>query len=282
MYGPQIIARTLTKTRIVGKTHKHTWQYHSRSDRHSTVACWAILFDLLCECRLLREHVAEGAVAFGINHEMRDFKQNRKKNLDLVLCTPGEGDPGRKTFRGLVDDYQIYLDDRETAILRELPEILQMPVGTVQLALEAKACMTEHMKARPRLFDELNSSHQCIHGASDLTIAAGVVMVNVAESFVSPGRNKFDPGSQDLDVSKHRQPHVTEKVIEKVTQLPRRAGVGEEGYDALSIMVVECRNDLSPVTVVAEPPAPGAGDLFSYPAMIKRLAHLYQARFPHE
>ena len=39
---------------------------------------------------VLRGHVKSGAVVQGINHEMRDFKQNRKKDLDLVLARPRE------------------------------------------------------------------------------------------------------------------------------------------------------------------------------------------------
>jgi hypothetical protein len=48
------------------------------------VACWGVLFDLLLESELLRSHFGDGTLAFGVNHEMRDFKQNRKKNLDSV------------------------------------------------------------------------------------------------------------------------------------------------------------------------------------------------------
>ena len=33
---------------------------------------------------LLRRHVAAGVIGFGINHEMRDFVHDRKKDLDLV------------------------------------------------------------------------------------------------------------------------------------------------------------------------------------------------------
>lgn len=43
--------------------------------------------------------------------------------------------------------------------LGSLPELPRAPVGAVLMALEAKAAMTEHVKALPRLYDELNSSH---------------------------------------------------------------------------------------------------------------------------
>jgi hypothetical protein len=86
MFGPEILVRTLSKPTRVDK-RGNRWQYHSRSDHHSKVACWGIVFDLLRNSPLLRRHVEKGAVHFGINHEMRDFVHDRKKNLDLVLCT---------------------------------------------------------------------------------------------------------------------------------------------------------------------------------------------------
>ena len=85
MDGPEILARTMTATRIPDQ-FGNLWQYHPRSDRHSKVACWAAFFDLLGTSALLHRHVAEGKVIFGVNHTMRDFKTRRKKDLDLVDC----------------------------------------------------------------------------------------------------------------------------------------------------------------------------------------------------
>jgi hypothetical protein len=172
MRGLEILARTLSTPVPMGRSQA-LWQYHPRSDRHSKVACWGILFDLLQCCPLLLDHVTSEKIAFGINHEMRDFKMNRRKNLDLVLCTPGS--PSSKTrTRSLSDlaaEYHVELGTEDKRILEGLPPIHEAPVGTVHCALEAKACMTEHMKARPRLYDELNSSHQTIHGSGDMVIA---------------------------------------------------------------------------------------------------------------
>ena len=89
------------------------------------------------------------------------------------------------------------LGDRVAKELRELPALRELAVGAVHIALEAKACMTAFVKARPRLYDELNSSHLAIHGNSRHTIAAGLAMVNMAPEFISPGRNDFD-GSVNL------------------------------------------------------------------------------------
>jgi hypothetical protein len=279
MYGLNILARTLSVPSPKGATGS-TWQYHPRSDHHSKVACWGILFDLLQHSSLLTAHVANGRVIFGINHEMSDFRTRRKKNLDLVLATPaGRGKPSRETFADLAKRYFIQLSAEEQAILQNLPVLRNDLVAAVHLALEAKACMTEHLKARPRLYDELNSSHDAVHGAANMAIAAGFAMINVSRDFISPGLNRS--WRHPSKVTHHDQPRVTERVIDKLHQIPRRASTGTSGFDAMAIVVVECANDGSRVKIVREPPAPQPGDPVSYEAMIARVAQLYESRFPH-
>ncbi len=280
MSGPSILVRSLNLPRIPDQ-YGNKWQYHSRSDRHSKIACWGVLFDLLGECALLRNHVERGVVGFGINHEMRDFKTGRKKDLDLVLCRPGSpgSSPTRRLFADLVDSYGIQLTASERDVLLAFPELGRVPVGTVHLALEAKACMTAHVKALPRLHDELNSSHLAIHGASEFSIAAGFTMVNLAEEFLSADKNRFNLTSSPPQVSRHRQPNDCMRAIEKIREIPRRTRTGEDGFDALGIVVVRCRNDGSQVTLVQERPAPDLNDIFHYESMVRRLAHLYENKF---
>jgi len=278
MRGPDILVRSLSHPGVADK-YGNNWQYHSRSDRHSKIACWGILFDLLEVCPLLRSHIERGAVGFGINHLMRDFKTARKKDLDLVICTPGSGKAKAKTFQELVGDYKIVLKGDEQAQLDGYPELNRVPVGSVHLALEAKACMTAHIKALPRLYDELNSSHLAIHGSSDYCIAAGFTMVNLADSFISSDLNKFDLNTYPTRVSEHRQPDYCVRAVEKICEIPRRSHTGAEGFDALGIVVVECRNDHSSVKLVSKPPAPSADEIFHYDQLIRRIAHIYENRF---
>lgn len=276
MFGPQILVRTLSDTKRTDR-YGNPWQYHSRSDHHSKVACWGVIFDMLASTPLLRRHVEAGIVHFGINHEMRDFVHDRKKNLDLVLCTSN----GTVTDESLVDlgnKYGITLAEDEQECLDALPRLTQAPVGSVLLALEAKACMTAHQRALPRLYDELNSSHSTIHGSSEQAIAVGFTMVNIADEYLSPDLNKKNRVT-DPQWSHHNQPRDAGLAVEKIKQLPRRAKVGDVGYDALSIVLVEMRNDGSPVTLVQTPPAPQPGDIYDYETMLARLSGIYATRF---
>ncbi len=279
MYGPDILVRSLTKPSRSDK-FGNAWQYHSRSDHHSKVACWGIVFDLLRTCSLLRRHVSDGVVGFGINHEMRDFVHDRKKNLDLVLCTPaGAGSPFRKEDLATMNaEWDIELSSEEAAALAALPPLRRAPVGSVLMALEAKACMTAHQRALPRLYDELNSSHLTVHGATDQAIAAGFAMINVAAEYLSPDLNKRNRTS-DPEWSRHAQPRDAQLAVDKVRQLPKRSKPGDVGYDALAIVLIECVNDGRPVALVTSPPAPQVGDIYNYASMIDRLGHIYATRF---
>jgi hypothetical protein len=229
-------------------------------------------------CRLLSEHAAQGKIAFGINHEMSDFRNNRKKDLDLVVCTPA--DPPTKTgisFEGYAREKLVRFDGEDERLLKKLPNLKRAPVGSVLLALEAKACMTAHQKALPRLYDELNSSHQTVHGALNQAIAAGFVMINAADKFLSPERNSRPEAERLWNI--HRQMRDATMTVQKIEQIPRRTNVGEAGYDALGIAVVICRNDGSTVQLVNGPPAPAQGDIFHYDRFIERIGQLYASRF---
>lgn len=282
-YGPHIIARSLSRATAGanGYAFGNTWQYHPRSDRHSKIACWAVFFDLLLRGGALYRQVRDGTVAFGINHEMRDYTHDRKKDLDLVICrrSSDRAQGGIETFLDMVRAYEIALSPEETSALRNLPSIPLTGVQTSLIALEAKAAFTEFGKARPRLYDELNSSHLTIHGDTDQAIAVGLVMINASPTFVSPLRNLWPLGSRENCVNDHKQPRDAERMIEKLAQLPRRSAVGQRGFDALGVVLLKCRNDGSPVELVSGNPAPGPSDTFHYDTLIERVDTIYASRF---
>lgn len=279
MDGPQIVTRTISATAIPDQ-FGNTWQYHSRSDRHSKAACWAVAFDLLQRSSVLRRHVRESKVVLGVNHGMRDFQQNRAKNLDLVISRPTDGSPATgRSFAELAEEWGIVLTPAQRDALDQLPTAREAPVGAVLAALEAKATMTAHSKAAPRLHDELTSSHATVHGASAQALAIGFVMVNVSDEFLSPDSNKFNLARQSPRVNQHNQPRDTEKVLNKVLDIPRRPGAGSTGFDAVGAVVVQARNDGSPVELVTEPPAPQPSELLHYGQMIQRVVQAYEGAF---
>lgn len=283
MFGQRIIARSISAARIIDQ-HGNVWQYHSRSDRHSKVACWVVLFDVLQRCALLRRHVEEGKVAFGINHQMIDFRTDKRKDLDLVICVPRESGPeegaGRwRSFADLAVEYGVVLEDRERDSLAVLPLFEQRPVGDVLVALEAKAAMTAHVRAAPRLFDELTSAFTCINGSSQHAVAAGLIMINAAPEFVSPDRNKKGFDAKLPEITTERQPNGAQVILNRVKKLRVRGHPTEHGFDAVGIFALDMRNDGGNVSVAAIPEFPGVGDNYHYETMIMRIASIYEGRF---
>jgi hypothetical protein len=276
LHGPAILARTLSVARPRGRDRR-AWQYHSRSDHHSKVACWGVVFDLLVGCPAIRRHAEAGRVGFAVNREIVDFRNNRKKKLDLVLGETA-GRMRVRTFAGLAEEWDIRLDRDEKELLAKLPEISEVVPGSVRVAVEAKACMTEFGKAIPRLHDELNSSHLTVHGAYGHAIAAAHVLVNAAPRFLGPDRNRNVPPAESC-WNAHRQPDDARRVVEALARLPRRGNEREEGYDAVGIVVLECANDGTSVRLVTGDPAPAPGSIFHHDQLIRRIAELYVARF---
>lgn len=276
--------------RLIRPSDPCPWQYHPRSDHHSKVACWGVLFDLLLASDLIREHAAQGSIAFGINHDLVDHTNGRRKNLDLVLCrpaVPSDDGAGKKrqavTFAGLAAKYRLELTPDERAKLDALPALLHRPVASTLIALEAKAAMTEFGKARPRLYDELASSHVVVHGDTDSAIAVGLAMINGASRFISPTKNPCIAWGAPRQESPHDQPTQARLTVDKIRSLPRRSALGTPGFDAIAAIVLDCRNDpATPVTLVADPSfgAPPIGDVMHYETMINRVAGLYASRFP--
>lgn len=277
MDGPEILVSSLRRALITDK-YGNSWQYHSRSDRHSKVACWGVAFDLFQTSALLRRHISEGKVVLGVNHTMRDFGTGRKKDLDLVLARPGGPMDDKHSFSTLADKYDIDLSSQQRQRLKDLPDCPIAPVGAVLVALEAKATMTAHIRALPRLYDELNSSHLCVHGASSQALAVGFVMVNESDTFASSDMNKGDLSS-GLTLTNEPQPRSVERVLAKVAEMPRRSNVRENGFDGVGVVVINGRNDGSPYDLVTDQPAPQPGDPFHYDGMIARMANEYDTTF---
>jgi hypothetical protein len=285
VFGPEIIINSLSVATIRDRSGR-VWQYNSRSDNHSKIACWAAYFDLLRASETLARHVELGKVVFGINEQLRDWRTNRPKNLDLVIARPSESGWNRSrkpsSFSALAKQWGVVLDDEQQRALASLPDTLEGEVGALLIALEAKATMTAHVRALPRLFDELTSSHATVHGASNNALAVGLVLVNIAERFVSSDLNRgLGPDSDPVEFSRHKQPADAVRTVSKLEEIARRSRPGEEGFDALGIVVIDFANDGSPAKLVTTPPAPPTGDLYSYASTITRIAHEYDARFSH-
>jgi hypothetical protein len=251
MSAPESFASWLAAHEHKDPVHGWVYRYHPRSDAHSIALCTLILEDLLRACPSLTRDGLADKVVYGVNAK-HTFPNGKKKTLDLAIGTAKEIKDGTRFAR------TIYPGE----------------IGRVLISCEAKTVMTEHSKSQPRVFDELASSHEIVHQGDREAIAAGVTVVNIATTFVSPLRQK----SAELHVSKHKQPNAAEKMINHLRGLPIRDGVSEVGFDAYATIVVDCDNQ-GPAFLWTEPPAPQPGDRDHYETFIARLSRAYASRF---
>ena len=278
MLGPTILAQTINKATRRGRSVDE-WQYHSRSDSHSKVACWGVLFDLLRECDEFRRDAQYGRIGFRVNHVIAG---RLKKTLDLIVCrvpstrteAAGSRSKRRHAFRDLVDKYQIVVQPEQQVMLDALPNVIEEDrddVSEVLVALEAKACMTEHVKALPRLFSEIVGTGFLTKQGEPNCISVCYVVVNSADTFRTPSNKK---------TNQHNQPSDATTVVRMIHDaIPRASDVPAWGYDAIGVSVLECHNDGRQVSVVTtSPPAPDFTDHQLYDRMIRSICSAYRAR----
>lgn len=252
MLAPERFAIWLASNKHVDRRWGHTYLYHSRSDAHSIALCQFIRDDLVNRSELLRLHAGNGVVGYGINRRMR-FPNGKEKAIDLAIGVPEH--PADPVAEGAIP--------------------LVARISRLLVACEAKAVMTEHSKAKPRVYDELSSSHEIVHQGQPDAIAAGVCVVNLAGEFVSPLRQT---SVDAVIVSTHAQPRVTAEVVQHLRGLPIRDTPGQVGFDAFTTIVIETDNRTF-ARHVATPPAPQPGDKDHYQTFLERIARLYLARF---
>lgn len=235
------------------KFGRKIFRYHPRSDQHSKIICALIFQDLMEACPTLRRHIQEGVVVCGINSSC-SFSNGKTKTLDLAIGVPLHPD----------------LKMPQPALMSD------QPIKDVRISCEAKQVMTEHQKSKPRLFDELSSSHEIVHQGVPKAIATGIVVVNIADNYASPTRQVGPDGPPVI--TKHRQPEVTKLMIDHLRGLKIRESDDGVGFDSFAQVVLDCDN-IGACRLHTEPPAPQPGDRDHYDSFIQRISKAYEERF---
>jgi hypothetical protein len=254
--APARLAAWLAKHEHRDPRFGHVYRYHPRSDVHSVALCDFIMEDLLAACPVLRQQAERGEIAYGVNVVHLWRRSQERKTIDLAIGRPPRMElPHPHSGRRIVR---------------------QAEIAEVLVSCEAKTVMTEHQKSQPRVYDELNSSHRIVHEGRRDAIAAGITVVNIATTFVSPLRNQRP--DLPLHVTVHKQPQAADNMVKHLRGLPIRDSVDEEGFDAYCTVVVDCDNQ-SGCDLWSAVPAPQVGDRDHYQTFVERIARFYTQRF---
>jgi hypothetical protein len=243
------------------------YHYHPRSDAHSRALCRLILEDLIVASPALRAQAEAGQLVYGINCVYTFPISKKIKTLDLAIAK-GRPDEEAERIGGVIARAAVL----DTVRIGKR-KVKRLDIERVLISCESKAAMTEHVKAKPRIFDELSSSHEIVHQGDPEAVAAGITVVNIAKTFVSPTRQKGD----SLIVTKHRQPDVTQQMIEHLRGLPIRVNRSGVGFDAYATIVIECDNQKM-ATLWTDPPAPQPGDRDHYDTFLASLSRACEER----
>lgn len=271
MLGPEILVRTLSRPTQRGQSRR-SWQYHPRSDVHSKIACWTLLLDCLLGCDALYDDACAGHIGFAINYQMVG---PINKTLDVVLLrVPRDRKPGkaRRTFLEVGLHYGIVLMPEELKQLSDLKFVFEdthEDVSEVAVAVEAKACMTKHIGALPRLHAEILATGYLAKRAAPQCTVVSYTLVNAASTFQS-----------ESGVEKMRQPESATAVLRMLdTAVPLcRDHHGLLGYDAVGALSIDCKNDGSPVVLASGTSAPSTTSQIHYERMLRQICAAYRKR----
>lgn len=250
-YGDERIVDWLNQERKW--TYPKNVPYHPRSDSHGGAQCRYFLEDLLYESDSLREAANKKQIVFQEDYVVG--QGGLEWNTDLVI-----GPPKNKPISS---------DSWEGDISRGDP-------SEIWLAADAKSIMTEHQKARRNRQRDINSFADIMHHHHERALTAGILLVNLVETFDSPLR---DPD----DITQHVHiERIVEEIIDMFDSINRSEGEISANLDGASVVVVQHSNlveDIGETRLVTEPPAPQPGDRVHYRTFVEQMADWFENRF---
>lgn len=250
-YGDQRIIDWLNQEREWA--YERNVPYHPRSDTHGGAQCRYFVDDLVAESNAIREAAVNGELVFQEDFEVGEG--GLSWNTDLVIGPPADTvqvppTSGRVMARG--DPAKIYM------------------------AADAKSIMTEHQKARRNRQRDINSFADIMHHHHEQALTAGIMLVNIAETFDSPLRD-----ADDITEHVHIE-RIVGEIIEMFDSINRSEGEISANLDGAGLIVVDHSNlieDIGSTRLETEMPAPQPGDRVHYRTFVEQMVDWIETRF---
>lgn len=242
--------------------------YHPRSSKHSDVLSELIIADLIEHCPLMAERAARGELVAKLRHHQQVGYNDWVIDIALGTCA-GKAVPPDPAVDG---------------------RILMTAPSVIQVAIELKAILTEHGKARKNRLRDFEAFHGYAHQYHPRTIAAAFVAVNASELFYSPLRSEGDITRHGSSRASARE--VARNAVDLFRAIHLRNSESDvPGMEAVGVIVIEhdnlnvhkdrakvaplhMRSRISPI-----PPSLPVGDPLHYQTMIQRICTSYSQRF---
>ena len=209
--------------------------------------CEFVLRDLHASCPSLTALASRGAIVYQTNYTVNQGTPS-EWTIDLVL--------GPKNDRAQLQGPYIARDDPTK----------------VWIAIDAKAIMTEHGKARRNRQRDLNSMAEILHRMEPTPITGAYVAINMAAEFRSPLRNA---------ATRHRNiERIVAQTIPLMMEILEDERSGRPGLDAMGVTVLDYSNTpMSVCRLVQAQPAPDGGSRLYYDNFIARVCEKFTARY---
>jgi hypothetical protein len=240
--------------------------YHPRSSRHSDFQSSLIIRHLIDQCDALKKKAATGEVVAQLRHHQQVGHADWV--VDIAIGT-GSGAP---------------VPPPAGEAIRPAPPVI------IQIAIELKAILTEHGKARKNRLRDFNSFHGYAHEYNPKTVAGAFLMVNSSRYFYSPLRKEDDITDHNRKNASARK--IANNAVDIFRSIHlRNSAVDAPGMEAIGVVVVEHDNlqfhpdktnylhQHSPTVLAPSPPNPKLGDPLHYQSMLQRLCMAYTERF---
>jgi hypothetical protein len=233
--------------------HLRSVGYHPRSDKHSNATGRAIVESLMRGCPRIASDAAAGQLVWQLNHDVKVGHSTWNTDLAIGPPSPSGIQPDAEQVEGML---------RGTPI-------------AVRIAVEHKAIMTEHLKARKNRKRDLEAHHAHVHEHDNRAIAAGLFVINASPTFRSPLRATDKPATAHRNVT-----ILAARVIDELMSVTMAGGSHQVGLDAKGVLVLLMDNeDWTTTRYLHRPPAPMPGDPLHWDSFILRICDLYSRRF---
>jgi len=212
--------------------------------------CRFLLNDLYSNCPTFKAMADKGAIVYQANYTVNEGTPSRW-TIDLVVGKSS----GESPLPG-------------ASIARANP-------SEVWIAVDAKAIMTEHGKARRNRQRDLNSMADILHRMHPVPITGAYVVINMASQFRSPLRTE---SIQHKNIER-----IVAETIPLILEILKDKEKGRQGLDAAGISVINYSNlPGAECKLIEDPPAPDASSPLYYDNFLSKLCDEFTARFAHE